>query len=170
MLSPATPRGTWDVKIALFERAWKAAARWAQVVFEEVSTPGCLWWVIFLFVHRGSCLASDSRFQPMSKECAELYAQVSPQYLFLEVQAVFLHQNFWKSRHLLSSPLWTLKPYMHVYIKFCIKIIYWFPIILNFFSSDTLGNGMEERCNKREWKHNKKAKACFYIKKTHFFT
>lgn len=37
---------------------------------------------------------SDSRFQPMSKECAELYAQVSPQCLFLEVQAVFLHQNF----------------------------------------------------------------------------
>lgn len=64
----------------------------------------------------GQLSGSDSRFQPMSKECAELYAQVSPQCLFLEVQAVFLPQNFWKSKHLLSSPLWTLKPYMHVYI------------------------------------------------------
>lgn len=94
MLSPATPRGTWDAKIALFEHAESCRRRWAISCLRgsfhswlSVVSP-------FPVCAQRQLSGSDSRFQPMSKECAELYAQVSPQCLFLEVQKVFPHQNF----------------------------------------------------------------------------
>lgn len=59
---PPFQEGRTEVKVVLSEHARKPNSLWRQVVFlwsEEVSPPGCLWWVSLLFVSgalsRGSC-------------------------------------------------------------------------------------------------------------------